>query len=31
MALVTVINDSSDFLDLMREVITELGHQMTGL
>jgi len=31
MARVTVINDSSDFLALMREVITELGHEMTGM
>jgi len=31
MARVTVINDSSDFLGLMEEVITELGHTMTGM
>jgi len=31
MARVTVINDSPDFLNLMREVITELGHQMIGM
>jgi len=31
MARVTVINDSSDFLSLMREVITELGHEITGM
>ncbi len=31
MARVTVINDSSEFIDLMREVVTSLGHQMTGL
>src|SRR2546421_1218556 len=31
MARVTVIDDSPDFLGLMREVITELGHQMTGM
>jgi DNA-binding NtrC family response regulator len=31
MARVTVINDSPDFLALMREAITELGHEMTGM
>src|SRR5439155_18015508 len=31
MARVTVINDSSEFIDLMRDVVTSLGHQMTGL
>jgi DNA-binding NtrC family response regulator len=31
MARVTVINDSPDFLALMREAITELGHQMIGM
>jgi DNA-binding NtrC family response regulator len=31
MARVTVINDSSDFLALMREAITELGHEMIGM
>ena len=31
MARITVINDSSDFLELMRELIDELGHDMTGL
>ncbi len=31
MARVTVINDSSEFLGLMREVITSLGHKMTGM
>ena len=31
MARVTVINDSSEFIDLMRELVTSLGHQMTGL
>ncbi len=30
MARVTVINDSSDFLDLMRDLIVDLGHAMTG-
>jgi hypothetical protein len=30
MARVTVINDSSDFLDLMRDLIGSLGHHMTG-
>jgi CheY-like chemotaxis protein len=28
---VTVVNDSTDFLDLMRELIDDLGHDMTGL
>ena|SRR2546423_5279711 len=31
MAHVTVINDSSDFLGLMHEVVDSLGHTMTGL
>jgi DNA-binding response OmpR family regulator len=31
MARVTVINDSSEFLDLMRDVLTELGHSMVGM
>ncbi|TMB82647.1 MAG: response regulator [Chloroflexi bacterium] len=31
MARITVINDSSEFLDLMRELVTSLGHQMAGL
>lgn len=31
MARITVIDDSSDFLDLMRELIDELGHDMTGM
>jgi DNA-binding NtrC family response regulator len=31
MARVTVINDSSQFLDLMRELLAELGHDMVGL
>ena len=31
MARITVINDSPEFLDVMREVVTSLGHQMTGL
>jgi DNA-binding response OmpR family regulator len=30
MARVTVINDSSDFLDLMHDLVTDLGHEMTG-
>ncbi len=30
MARVTVVNDSSDFLDLMREILTSEGHQMSG-
>jgi len=30
MARVTVVNDSSDFLDLMRELLADLGHEMTG-
>jgi CheY-like chemotaxis protein len=30
MARVTVINDSSEFLQLMRELLLSLGHQMTG-
>jgi hypothetical protein len=30
MARVSVINDSSDFLDFMRELLTSLGHEMTG-
>ena len=31
MARITVINDSPDFLALMHEVITDLGHEMSGL
>jgi DNA-binding response OmpR family regulator len=31
MARVTVVDDSSDFLDLMDEILKSLGHQMTGL
>ena len=31
MAYITVVDDSEEFLDLMREIISELGHQMTGL
>jgi CheY-like chemotaxis protein len=30
MGRVTVINDSTEFLDLMREVLLEAGHRMTG-
>jgi DNA-binding response OmpR family regulator len=30
MARVTVINDSSAFLDLMREILLEAGHRMIG-
>jgi DNA-binding NtrC family response regulator len=30
MARVTVVNDSSPFLDLMRELVTSLGHEMVG-
>jgi len=30
MARVTVINDSSDFLDLMRDLLATMGHEMTG-
>jgi CheY-like chemotaxis protein len=30
MARVSVINDSSEFLDLMRELLADLGHNMTG-
>ena len=30
MARVTVINDSEAFLALMREILLEAGHQMTG-
>jgi CheY-like chemotaxis protein len=30
MARVSVIDDSSEFLDVMRELLTSLGHQMTG-
>jgi CheY-like chemotaxis protein len=30
MARVTVINDSTEFLDLMRDLLTDLGHEMTG-
>ena len=30
MARVTVINDSSQFLDLMRELLADLGHEMVG-
>jgi CheY-like chemotaxis protein len=29
-ARVSVVDDSSDFLDLMRELIEDLGYQMTG-
>jgi CheY-like chemotaxis protein len=29
-ARVTVINDSSEFLELMQEMLTGLGHQMAG-
>ena len=31
MARITVINDSSEFLDLMREVVGSMGHSMIGL
>jgi CheY-like chemotaxis protein len=31
MARVTVINDSSQFLDLMRDLLADLGHEMVGL
>jgi two-component system sensor histidine kinase ChiS len=31
MARITVVNDSPEFLELMREVIDSLGHKMTGL
>ena len=31
MARVTVINDSSEFLDVMRDLLTSLHHEMTGL
>ena len=31
MARITVIDDSSDFLELMRELVDELGHDMTGM
>lgn len=31
MARVTVIDDSVEFLELMRQVLDELGHQMSGL
>jgi DNA-binding NtrC family response regulator len=30
MARVTVINDSSEFLDLMRDLLASLGHEMIG-
>jgi DNA-binding response OmpR family regulator len=30
MARVSVINDSEEFLDLMRDLLASLGHQMTG-
>lgn len=30
MARITVINDSSEFLALMDELITDIGHTMTG-
>jgi CheY-like chemotaxis protein len=30
MARVTVINDSTEFLRLMRDLLASLGHQMTG-
>jgi DNA-binding NtrC family response regulator len=30
MARVSVINDSSDFLELMRDLLSTLGHEMTG-
>jgi len=30
MAHVTVINDSSEFLQRMRDLLASLGHQMTG-
>jgi CheY-like chemotaxis protein len=31
MAHITVIDDSSEFIDLMRELLRSLGHRMTGL
>ncbi len=31
MSRITVVNDSTDFLDLMRELIDDLGHDMTGM
>ncbi len=31
MARVTVINDSTEFLSLMEEILTDLGHEMVGL
>lgn len=30
MARITVVNDSEEFLDLMRDVVTGLGHDMVG-
>jgi hypothetical protein len=30
MAHVSVINDSSEFLDLMGDILRSVGHQMTG-
>lgn len=30
MARVTVIDDSTEFLDLMRDLIEEIGHEMVG-
>ena len=30
MASVTVINDSSEFLDLMRDLVEDLGYEMVG-
>ena len=30
MARVTVVDDSSDFLDLMRDLLDTLGHEMVG-
>jgi CheY-like chemotaxis protein len=30
MARITVINDSSEFLDVMDDLISAIGHQMTG-
>ena len=31
MARVTVVNDSSEFLVLMRDLLSMLGHEMVGL
>ena len=31
MANVTVVDDAIEFLDLMRELLAELGHEMVGL